>query len=192
MNNIFWSRFSLVYYNLLKLNKLARMVLASDCELAIFVPASSLVFLLTILRSGLTNCYSLMDILAIDYPDKLARFEIQYVLVSFLYNTRVFVKTVVSADEAVDSVSNLFPSASWLEREVWDLFGVFFLNHLDLRRILTDYGFEGYPLRKDFPLSGFTEVRYDEALKRIVIEPIELTQSYRSFDFLNPWSEVSA
>lgn len=190
MHNQFWNKFSLVHYSLLGLvSGIGRMILTTSKEVVLFVPAGSMRFFLTVLRNGLTGYYSLMDILVVDYPNRLVRFEVQYILSSFLHNARLVVKTFISANEAVDSISNLFPSASWLEREAWDLFGVFFFDHSDLRRILTDYGFEGHPLRKDFPLSGFTEIRYDETLKRIVVEPLELTQLYRVFDFLNPWSE---
>lgn len=163
------------------------MSISSANELILFIPLYKLRFFLTVLRCGPTAYFSLMDIIAVDYPSRVKRFELQYVLLSVLSNLRMTVKTVISADEVSDSISDLFPSAAWLEREIWDLFGIFFLGHSDLRRILTDYGFEGYPLRKDFPLSGFLELRYDEPLKRIVIEPIELSQTYRIFDFKNPW-----
>lgn len=182
-----WNGLYLNHYPLINLCPGCFMSLSSANELVVFVPAHALRFFLAILRNGPTAYFSLMDITAIDYLSRVKRFELQYVLLSVLSNLRVVVKTAVSTNEVLDSISDLFPSAAWLEREIWDLFGIFFLGHFDLRRILTDYGFEGYPLRKDYPLSGFLELRYDEALKRIVAEPLELTQSYRVFDFKNPW-----
>jgi NADH:ubiquinone oxidoreductase subunit C len=130
---------------------------------------------------------SLMDVFAVDYPSRLDRFEINYNLLSLRFNFRVLVKTFTSEIKPIQSVSFLYNSALWLEREIWDLFGVYFLNHADLRRILTDYGFEGFPFRKDFPLSGYVELRYDDSEKRLVMEPIELTQEFRHFDFRSPW-----
>jgi len=129
------------------------------------------------------------DLCAVDYPERKARFEIVYNLISIRYNTRIRVKTSVDEVTPVDSVCDIFQAANWWEREVWDLFGVFFSNHPDLRRILTDYGFEGHPLRKDFPLSGYVEVRYDETQKRVVCEPVELSQEFRAFDFSSPWEQ---
>jgi NADH/F420H2 dehydrogenase subunit C len=129
------------------------------------------------------------DLCAVDYPEREARFEIVYNMISVRYNSRIRVKTSVNEVTPVDSVAEVFKAANWWEREVWDLFGVFFSNHPDLRRILTDYGFEGHPLRKDFPLSGYVEVRYDETAKRVVCEPVELTQEFRSFDFASPWDQ---
>jgi NADH:ubiquinone oxidoreductase subunit C len=156
-------------------------------EFALFIPPECLTFFLSFLRLCLFNYFSLMDLFVVDYPGRVKRFEVQYILLSLLYNSRLVVRTYVSTNEPLDSVSNLFLSAAWLEREVWDLFGIFFLDHEDLRRILTDHGFEGHALRKDFPLSGFIEVRYSEVLKRLIVEPLELTQTYRLFDFSNPW-----
>ena len=129
----------------------------------------------------------LMDITAVDWPARTERFDVVYHLLSVSQNQRVRVKCTASEQTSVESCAHLFPSASWSEREVWDMFGILFSNHVDLRRILTDYGFEGHPLRKDFPLTGYTEVRYDEERKEVVYEPVRLSQAFRSFDFESPW-----
>lgn len=131
----------------------------------------------------------LIDLYGIDYPLKKERFELQYVLWSHLFNIRLRIKVRVEGDQGIDSLTTLYPSANWLERECWDMFGIFFLNHPDLRRILTDYGFDGFPLRKDFPVSGFVEVHYNEDQNKIVYEGVELTQEYRLFHFLSPWEK---
>ncbi|CAF2073460.1 unnamed protein product [Rotaria magnacalcarata] len=130
---------------------------------------------------------SLVDITAIDVPTRVYRFEIVYNLLSLRYNSRVRVKTYTDELAPIASITDIFDAANWMEREVWDMYGVYFTNHPDLRRILTDYGFEGHPMRKDFPLPGYTEVRYDEEQRRVVIEPIELSQDYRKFDLNTPW-----
>lgn len=132
----------------------------------------------------------LMEITAVDYPEKEKRFEVVYMLLSVKYNNRLIIKTYVDEMTPLDSVVSIYNSAGWYEREVWDMFGIYFSNHPDLRRILTDYGFEGHPMRKDFPLSGYVEVRYDDEKKRVVTEPIEMTQEFRSFDFLSPWEQL--
>jgi NADH/F420H2 dehydrogenase subunit C len=159
-------------------------------ELTLIVPACSIVQVLTFLRDH-TNCQFkvLTDLCAVDYPEREARFEIVYNLISIRYNTRLRVKTSVNEVTPVDSTCEVFQASNWWEREIWDLFGIFFSNHPDLRRIFTDYGFEGHPLRKDFPLSGYVEVRYDETQKRVVCEPVELSQEFRSFDFSSPWEQ---
>jgi NADH-quinone oxidoreductase subunit C len=143
---------------------------------------------LTLLRDD-HNCQfkQLVDLTAVDHPDQAERFEVVYNLLSLKLNQRVRVKLTTDENTPVASVSGVFSSAIWLEREAWDMFGIFFANHPDLRRILTDYGFEGHPLRKDFPLTGFKEVRYDEEQKRVVYEPVKLTQEFRRFDFMSPW-----
>ena len=128
-----------------------------------------------------------IDLTAVDYPNKKNRFEMIYILLSVEFNYRLIIKFFINENESVDSVTNLFPAANWYEREVWDLFGIAFNNHPDLRRLLTDYGFIGHPLRKDFPLSGNVEVKYDLNEKKVVYEPIKLTQSFREFDFESPW-----
>lgn len=129
----------------------------------------------------------LVDICGVDYPERSERFEVVYNLLSLKHNQRVRLK--ISTDEAtpVPSATGVFRSAGWFEREAWDLYGIMFSEHEDLRRILTDYGFEGHPLRKDFPLTGFVEMRYDEEQKRVIYEPVSLTQEFRRFDFMSPW-----
>jgi NADH-quinone oxidoreductase subunit C len=157
-------------------------------ELMVTTTAPALVKLLTFLRDD-QNCQfkQLMDVTAVDRPDREARFEIVYNMLSLKHNQRVRIKLAADASTLVPSVTAVFSSANWFEREVWDLFGVFFSDHPDLRRIMTDYGFEGHPLRKDFPLTGYVEVRYDPDQKRVVYEPVKLPQEFRSFDFMSPW-----
>ena len=129
----------------------------------------------------------MIDVCGVDYPDRPQRFEVVYALLSVSLNHRLRVKVSTDEDTPVPSVVGVYPSANWFERETWDLYGVFFADHPDLRRILTDYGFDGHPLRKDFPLTGYVEVRYDDEQKRVVYEPVKLTQDFRTFDFLSPW-----
>ena len=134
---------------------------------------------------------TLIDITAIDFPARDKRFQLIYHFLSMTENKRCKIVTAVSDEETVNSVTSVFECANWFEREIFDLFGIKFSAHPDLRRILTDYGFEGHPLRKDFPTTGFLEVRYDEAEKRVIYEPTSLTQGYRDFDFLSPWDNPS-
>ncbi len=129
----------------------------------------------------------LVDILGVDYPTKNKRFEVIYLLLSHEINLRIVLKIQVEDGESVPSITDIFLSANWLEREVFDMYGIVFENHPDLRRILTDYEFEGFPLRKDFPLTGHTEVRYDDETKKVIYEPVKLSQAYRNFDFESPW-----
>tara|TARA_Y100000590_G_C15407986_1_gene896469 strand:+ start:48 stop:641 length:594 start_codon:yes stop_codon:yes gene_type:complete len=129
----------------------------------------------------------LIDITAVDYPDREKRFKIVYLFLSHENNTRIIISSDVSEKTEVPSITKIFPSANWMEREVFDMYGIFFKNHPDLRRILTDYDFKGYPLRKDFPLTGHTEVRYNEDKKKVVYEPVKLDQNYREFDVESPW-----
>ncbi len=133
----------------------------------------------------------LMDITAVDYPQRAERFDVVYQLLSLTQNQRVRVKIAASEETQVPTAAGVFSSALWLEREVWDMFGIYFSNHPDLRRILTDYGFEGHPLRKDFPLTGYVELRYDDEQKRVVYEPVKLTQDFRRFDFMSPWEGLT-
>ena len=135
------------------------------------------------------NCKfkQLIDITAVDYPKKEKRFEIVYLLLSHEHNLRIVIKTSIEEKETVSSITKIFPSANWMEREIFDMYGILFKDHPDLRRILTDYGFEGYPLRKDFPLTGHTEVRYSENEKKVISEPVKLEQEYRHFDAQSPW-----
>lgn len=130
---------------------------------------------------------TLVDITAVDWPGRERRFDVVYHLLSMTQNQRVRVKIAVREDALVPSLTGIYPAANWFEREVFDMYGVMFSGHPDLRRILTDYGFRGHPLRKDFPTTGYVEVRYDEAEKRVVYEPVQLTQDYRQFDFMSPW-----
>ncbi|MFL4470827.1 NADH-quinone oxidoreductase subunit C [Tateyamaria armeniaca] len=130
---------------------------------------------------------SLVDITAVDYPGRAKRFDVVYHFLSMYQNHRIRLRVSIREDQMVPSVTGVHPSANWFEREVFDMFGILFSGHPDLRRILTDYGFRGYPLRKDFPTTGYTEVRYDEAEKRVVYEPVSLVQEYRQFDFMSPW-----
>jgi len=129
----------------------------------------------------------LIDITAVDYPQREKRFKIVYLLLSHENNLRIIINTSIDEKETVPSITKIFPSANWMEREVFDMYGISFKDHPDLRRILTDYGFKGYPLRKDFPLTGHTEVRYSEDKKKVIYEPVKLDQEYREFDFESPW-----
>jgi len=129
----------------------------------------------------------LIDVTAVDYPQREKRFKIVYLLLSHQNNLRIIISTNIDEKETVPSIIKIFPSANWMEREVFDMYGISFKDHPDLRRILTDYGFEGYPLRKDFPLTGHTEVRYSEQNKKVISEPVKLDQKYRDFDFESPW-----
>jgi NADH-quinone oxidoreductase subunit C len=147
---------------------------------------------LTWLRDDTNTTFTqLIDITAVDYPDREERFEVVYNLLSMKHNQRIRVKVTADEETPVPSVAGVFPTATWFEREVWDLFGVFFADNPDLRRIMTDYGFEGHPLRKEFPLTGYVEVRYDEEQKRVIYEPVKLTQDFRTFDFLSPWEGMT-
>ena len=134
-----------------------------------------------------TKFKQLIDITSVDYPEKLKRFKMVYLLLSHEFNSRIKINFLVSENEIVNSIVKIFPSANWMEREVFDMYGIKFKDHPDLRRILTDYNFEGYPLRKDFPLTGHNEVRYSEDNKKVIYEPVKLEQNYRNFDFESPW-----
>ena len=133
----------------------------------------------------------LVSLAGVDYPDRERRFEVVYNLLSLSQNNRIRVKVAVGEEEFVPTATSVFSTANWFEREAWDLYGIYFDGHPDLRRILTDYGFEGHPLRKDFPLTGHVELRYDEAQRRVVYEPVHLTQDFRSFDYLSPWEGMT-
>ena len=161
-------------------------------EISVSVKTDDIQRVLTYLRDDV-NCQfkQLVDICGADYPEREKRFEVVYNLLSLTHNCRVRVKVAV-ADEGVPSAVPVFSTAGWFEREVWDMYGIFFEGNPDLRRILTDYGFEGHPLRKDFPLTGFVEIRYDEEQKRVVYEPVKLAQDFRNFDFLSPWEGPAA
>jgi NADH-quinone oxidoreductase subunit C len=157
-------------------------------ELMVTTSRDGVMRLMKLLRDD-ANCLFkvLVDVTAADYPERAERFEVVYNLLSLSHNQRIRVKVATDENEPVPSMTQLFNSAGWFEREVWDMYGIFFTDHPDLRRMLTDYGFEGHPLRKDFPLTGYVEVRYDDEQKRVVYEPVKLTQDFRSFDFMSPW-----
>ncbi|PKP76326.1 MAG: NADH-quinone oxidoreductase subunit C [Alphaproteobacteria bacterium HGW-Alphaproteobacteria-3] len=157
-------------------------------ELTIVAQAQSIARVLKYLRDDTACGFStLLDITAVDYPERSQRFDVVYHLLSMYQNQRIRVTVRTDEETAVPSVVSVFPSANWYERETFDMYGVLFSDHPDLRRILTDYGFNGYPLRKDFPLTGYVEVRYDDDEKRVVYEPVKLVQEFRSFDFMSPW-----
>jgi NADH-quinone oxidoreductase subunit C len=157
-------------------------------ELTITVPASAIVEVVTFLKRD-TQCQfiSFLDVCGVDYPARPQRFDVVYHLLSPRQNQRIRIKVLTDEDTPVPSITGVFPGADWFEREAYDLYGILFSGHPDLRRILTDYGFEGHPLRKDFPLTGFVEVRYDDQAKRVIYEPVDLKQEFRNFDFLSPW-----
>ena len=170
----------------------SRAGLERNGELVVHTTRDALLGLMTALRDDpRTLCQQAMDICGVDWPQRAERFEVVYNLLSVALNHRV--RVIVSTDEAtpVPSVSGIWPSATWWEREVWDLFGVRFYGLADHRRILTDYGFEGHPLRKDFPLTGYVELRYDEDRKQVAYEPVKLTQDFRNFQFLSPWEAMT-
>ena len=160
----------------------------SHGELNVDVTLTNIAGLVEFLKGDATGRFStLVDITAVDYPGRAKRFEVVYHLLSMYQNHRIRLRVAVREKDMVPSLCAVHPSANWFEREVFDMFGILFSGHPDLRRILTDYGFRGYPLRKDFPTTGYTEVRYDEAQKRVVYEPVKLVQEYRQFDFMSPW-----
>jgi NADH-quinone oxidoreductase subunit C len=160
-------------------------------ELTLAVAPADIVRVLTALRDD-TQCLFevLIDICGVDYPEREKRFDVVYHLLSPRRNQRIRIKCEADEDIAVPSAVDVYPAANWFEREAYDMYGILFSGHPDLRRLLTDYGFQGHPLRKDFPLTGYVEVRYDDAQKRVVYEPVKLTQEFRSFDFMSPWEGV--
>ena len=175
-------------------DSIGKTVIDVDCrldELMVTIRPEDILSVLKFLRDD-ANCQfkQLMDLCGVDFPEQDKRFCIVYNLLSLTHNTRIRVKTWTDETTPVASATPLFSSAGWWERETWDLFGIYFAGHPDLRRILTDYGFEGHPLRKDFPLTGYVELRYDDEQKRVVYEPVQLTQEFRTFDFLSPWEGV--
>jgi NADH-quinone oxidoreductase subunit C len=157
-------------------------------ELTITIPSTLLLRLMQWLHDDSSTLFKqLIDVCGVDYPDREQRFDVVYHLLSLHHNQRLRVKVMTDEETPVPSVSGIYKSAGWFEREAWDMYGIMFADHPDLRRILTDYGFEGHPLRKDFPLTGYVEMRYDEEQKRVVYEPVKLRQDFRNFDFLSPW-----
>jgi NADH-quinone oxidoreductase subunit C len=168
-------------------DKIAKAEIAYG-ELTVTVAGEDIVDVVSFLRDDpACQFISIIDVSGADYPSREKRFDVVYHLISYRHNCRIRIKVQTDEVTPVPSVIGVFPTANWFEREAYDLYGVLFSGHPDLRRILTDYGFEGHPLRKDFPLSGFVEVRYDEEQKRVVYEPIKLPQEFRNFDFLSPW-----
>ena len=157
-------------------------------ELSINVEIENLYSVLLFLKTD-ERCRfkQLIDITAVDYPENKKRFKIVYLLLSHEFNQRILVSYFINENEKISSLVNIFPSANWMEREIFDMYGIKFNDHPDLRRILTDYGFEGFPLRKDFPLTGHNEVRYSEEEKKVIYEPVKLEQNYRNFDYESPW-----
>ncbi|ORZ11167.1 hypothetical protein BCR42DRAFT_462220 [Absidia repens] len=180
------------HYLMTVLPKYVQQVSVYKDELTVYVAPSGLEPVMYFLRDHTNSQFkSMQDVTGVDFPSRSSRFEVVYQLLSFQYNARIRVKTYASETSPVPSMVPLFNAANWQEREVYDMFGVFFTGHPDLRRILTDYGFEGHPLRKDFPLTGYVEVRYDEIKKRVVSEPVELAQAFRNFEgALSPWEQT--
>ena len=162
--------------------------LINNAELLVEINENDLIDVVQFLKSN-DNCKfrQLIDIAGVDYHEDEKRFELVYLFLSHEHNTRIKLLIKFQADQTINSITKIFPSANWMEREVFDMYGIKFKNHPDLRRILTDYGFKGHPLRKDFPLTGFNEVRYSEKEKKVVYEPVKLEQNYRNFDFESPW-----
>ena len=157
-------------------------------ELVIHAVPSKIVSLMEFLRSNPNlQCSTLIDLTAVDYPTRDKRFDVVYHLLSMYQNLRVRIKVSINDDELIPSISQTHKAAEWFEREVFDMYGIRFSDHPDLRRLLTDYGFKGHPLRKDFPTTGYSEVRYDEVQKAVIYEPVSLSQEYRQFDFMSPW-----
>ncbi|MFT5630777.1 MAG: NADH-quinone oxidoreductase subunit C [Gammaproteobacteria bacterium] len=157
-------------------------------ELTVTIAPSSVVSFIEFLKTdGACQFSSLVDITAVDYPARSKRFDVIYHFLSMYQNHRIRLRVQIREDDMVPSIIDIHPSSNWFEREIFDMFGILFTGHPDLRRILTDYGFRGFPLRKDFPTTGYTEVRYDEVQKRVVYEPVSLVQEYRQFDFMSPW-----
>ena len=163
-----------------------------NSELTIEINENDLVEVIQFLKSN-EKCKfrQLIDIAGVDYPEFEKRFQLVYLLLSHENNIRIKISTHFQLDQTINSITKIFPSANWMEREVFDMYGIKFKNHPDLRRILTDYGFKGHPLRKDFPLTGFNEVRYSEKKKKVIYEPVKLEQNYRNFDFESPWEGTS-
>ena len=161
-------------------------------QLIVTVPRARIAAVLTELRDNPAFQFEqLIDICGVDYPDRPERFEVVYNLLSVALNRRIRVKLSTDEDSPVPSAAGVYPVANWFERETWDMYGVFFSDHPDLRRILTDYGFDGHPMRKDFPLTGYVELRYDPDQRRVVYEPVKLQQDFRSFDFTSPWEAIT-
>lgn len=181
----------LISENIIKILPIVRFELYNK-ETSFLIQTNLLNDIMTILKNHFKYQFKVLTCISgVDYPEKLYRFQVVYELLSIKFNSRLRIKVMVDELTPVNSVEKIFPAASWWECEVWDMFGIFFLNQYNLTRLLTDYGFQGYPLRKDFPLSGFTEVRYNVLKKRVVYENLELAQEYRTFEFLSPWENYT-
>ena len=162
-------------------------------EIELRVNPADIPQVLTLLRGDRQAAFNqLIDLTAVDYPERELRFDVVYLLLSMVNNMRMRLVAAVTSGQPVPTVTHLYMAANWAEREAWDMFGIFFAGHPDLRRLLTDYGFEGHPLRKDFPLTGHVEVRYDDSQRRVVNEPVHLVQEFRDFDFLSPWEGMQS
>lgn len=173
------------------LNVIPKFIIKSEIirdELILYTLSEKLLVLLYFLKNHVhTQLKTLVEMTVIDIPKKKNRFVIVYTFISIIYNLRIRVKININETMSIFSINNLYANANWHEREIWDLFGIYFYNSTDLRKLLTDYGFKGYPLRKEFPLSGYIEIRYDQNKRKIVYEPLQLIQEFRSFDFIKPW-----
>ncbi len=191
-NNMNSLNFLTYILNLLGSDFFEKIVFKRTNNVLIFeIKKEKLKFLLNVLKNHyLFQFKTLVSITAVDYPQRNERFEVNYFLLSYLLNFRLIIKVNTNDTNPIPSITTIFNSANWYEREVWDLFGVFFSDHPDLRRILTDYGFDGFPFRKDFPQTGFLEVRYDDEKKYVLYESLEMAQEFRSFDFATPWLNV--
>jgi NADH/F420H2 dehydrogenase subunit C len=173
-------------YEVLKDKILSFNIIKNDYFL--FIEPKNLYNVCLFLKDNQANLFKvLVDVTAVDFPNKFDRFSLNYCLLSVKFNTRLILNVKFNELYSIKSITSLYKSSCWIEREIWDMFGIFFKNHPDLRRILTDYGFSGYPLRKDFPLTGYLEMRYDDSQKRIIFESIEMSQEYRVFHFKNSW-----
>ena len=174
--------------NLLKKLPFIQYLTVNNLEICVKIPINKLLSSLIFFKNHTHTQYKLLsEICVIDFPTRSNRFDIIYTLLSLQFNSRIKIRITCHELQTIPSATSIFPCANWWEREIWDMFGIFYSNHPDLRRILSDYGFEGHPLRKDFPLSGFSEVRYCELKKRVIYEPVTMPQEFRSFDFENPW-----
>ena len=173
------------------LSKCSEYIISSEIkndQLSVLIISSSIEKVTSILKNNnVCQFRTLIDITAIDFPSEEERFVIVYHYLSMQQNIRIRVKSAIKEGQIIPSITSIFPSANWFEREVFDMYGILFSNHPDMRRILTDYGFQGHPLRKDFPTTGYLELRYDQEKKKVVYEPVKLTQEYRRFDFMSPW-----
>ena len=185
-----------------KITEVAKEAIKNNCnpieisddfnQLQIYISADQILDVVDFIKNDeACEFRQITDIAGVDFPDRQKRFDVIYHFLSFKHNSRLRIKIIIGEDESIPSITSIFPAANWFEREAFDMYGIQFKDHPDLRRILTDYGFEGYPLRKDFPLSGNVEIRYDEIDKKIIHEPVNLQQDFRSFDIQSPWERTN-